>query len=59
MSRGSTWSNEEKECLLDIWADANIKSMLENTHKNADAFKTFSTRMKEEGFDRNTVLSND
>ena len=30
---GSTWSKEEKECLLDIWADAHIKSMLENTHK--------------------------
>lgn len=52
MSRGSTWGTEETECLLYIWADANIKSMLEKTHKNADAFTMFSTRMKEKGFDR-------
>ena len=36
---GSTCSEEETKCLLDIWADANIWSMLENTCKNSDAFK--------------------
>ena len=38
MSCGSTCSEEETKCLLDIWADANIKSMLENSYKNSDAF---------------------
>ena len=40
ISRGSTWSNEETECLLDIWTDAHIKLLLENTHNNADALNT-------------------
>ena len=45
MGRGSTWSKEKTECLLDIWTDAHIKCMLEYrtdikyTRKNADAFK--------------------
>ena len=51
MSRGSTWSKEETECLLDIWADAHIERMLANTHKNADAFNTLSTRMREKEFE--------
>ena len=58
MSRGSTWSQEEMECLLDIWTDIHIESMLENTHKNHDAFNTFSTRMREKEFDRSATVWN-
>ena len=38
-----------------IWTDTHIKRMLENTNKNADAFNTFSTRMREKESDRSTT----
>ena len=44
------------ECLLDIWTDIHIERMLENTHKNYDAFNTFSTRMREKEFDRSATV---
>jgi hypothetical protein len=46
------------ERLLDIWTDTHIKSMLENTHENYDAFNTFSTRMREKEFDRSATVLN-
>ena len=52
MSRGSAWIKEETECLLDNWTDTQIKRMLDNTNKNASAFNTFSTSMREKEFDR-------
>ena len=58
MSRGSTWSQAETECLLDIWKDTHIKRMLEDTHKNANAFNTFSTRMREKEFNWSTTVWN-
>ena len=41
--------------LAGIWTDTHIKRMLENKHKNADAFNTFSTRIREKEFDRSTT----
>lgn len=52
MSRGLTWTAKETACLLDIWADDHIKTMLETMHKNADVFGTFSSRLFEKGFNR-------
>ena len=52
MSRGSTWAEEEIRYLISIWSDENIKSQLENTHKNANMYKLFSERMKERGYER-------
>ena len=57
MSRCSTWSIEETEGFLDIWTDGHIKSILENTQKNAEALNTFSTRMREKEFDWSAVIS--
>ena len=51
MSRGSTWGEEEIRYLISIWSDENIKSQLENAHKNADIYKKNYERMKERGYE--------
>jgi len=34
--KGSLWSAEEMKRLLEMWADENIQSQLDVTHKNAE-----------------------
>ncbi|KAL2095747.1 hypothetical protein ACEWY4_007895 [Coilia grayii] len=53
VNRGLTWSAEEVKFLIDIWAEENISSMLDTTHKNTAVFKIFSDiRLREKGFNR-------
>ncbi|KAL2077906.1 hypothetical protein ACEWY4_025591 [Coilia grayii] len=52
VNRGLTWSAEEVQFLIDIWAEENISSMLDTTHKNTAVFKIFSDRLREKGFNR-------
>uniref|UniRef100_A0A3B1ILQ3 Myb/SANT-like DNA-binding domain-containing protein n=1 Tax=Astyanax mexicanus TaxID=7994 RepID=A0A3B1ILQ3_ASTMX len=52
MNRGLTWTSNEVQCLLDVWADDYICQLLQTTPKKSEVFKMFSKRMKERGFDR-------
>ncbi|KAG9273583.1 trihelix transcription factor GT-3a-like, partial [Astyanax mexicanus] len=51
MNRGLTWTSNEVQCLLDVWADDYICQLLQTTPKKSEVFKMFSKRMKERGFD--------
>lgn len=50
--KGLLWSSEEIESLLEVWADENIKTQLENTHKNAEIYRMFSEHLRRRGFKR-------
>lgn len=43
MSGKSVLWRTEEICLLEIWADENLKCQMENTYKTADIFHFFQT----------------
>lgn len=51
-ARGPSWSEEETQCLLDIWSDEFISTQLSTTHKNSKVYAEFARRLVEQGFNR-------
>ncbi|XP_051793882.1 uncharacterized protein LOC127530647 [Acanthochromis polyacanthus] len=58
MNRGQTWSKEEVQCLIEIWADEHIRAQLSSTHKNAEIFGIFSKQMRARDFQRSVEQKN-
>lgn len=54
-AKGALWSAAEVQCLLEIWADENIKEQLETTHKNSKIFAKIRDYLLARGFHRTIV----
>ena len=49
--RGAAWSDEETECLLNIWMDKNIEEQLEDGKVSCQKiYVSVSNDMKENGY---------
>ncbi|XP_028309339.1 zinc finger and SCAN domain-containing protein 20-like isoform X4 [Gouania willdenowi] len=53
-SKGSHWSDNEIECLINIWAEDGIQQQLEKTHKNSAVFRKFRDHLSRRGYVRST-----
>ena len=53
--RGSTWSDEETRCLVNIWSEQKIQEELGNSNRNTHVYSTISRKMGESDFNRTTV----
>ena len=53
--RGSTWSDEETRCLVNIWSEQKIQEELGNSNRNTHVYSTISRNMGESDFNRTTV----
>lgn len=54
-AKGALWSAAEVQCLLEIWADENIKEQLETTHKNSKIFAKIRDYLLARGYHRTIV----
>ena len=53
--RGSTWSDEDTRCLLNIWSEQKIQEELDHSTRNTHVYSTITRKMGESGFHRTTV----
>ena len=50
---GSPWSDDEVFCLITIWADEEIQSLLESSRRNASIYERIAREMEDAGYSRN------
>ena len=52
----ATWSDAEVLCLIDIWADEEVQSLLESSRRNASSiFERISREMNEAGYNKSAT----
>ena len=51
----ATWSDAEVLCLIDIWADEEVQSLLESSRRNASIFERISREMNEAGYNKSAT----
>lgn len=51
-AKGARWSDSEVETLLEIWADPNIQSQLDTTHKNSKVYGQVCDLLEARGYPR-------
>ncbi|KAM8831076.1 uncharacterized protein ACB058_019123 [Synchiropus picturatus] len=49
-AKGTHWTDDEVETLLEIWGQNGIQEKLEKTHKNAEVFGQISDHLRRRGF---------
>ena len=51
--RGLSWTDEESECLISLWAEHNVEAQMEDPKKNKGSiYQILSDQMKEQGYEK-------
>ena len=50
--RATTWDRKEIACLIEIWANEDIQTQCDSTHKNAEIYGKISEYLRVHGYNR-------